>query len=532
VSQGVGTFGRDPLRLTANRTSLRVAWVEFRDQLSGELLGRHHFGVQNQVIALPNFSGPGRFQARFGTLNEKVSEWLGTQPQYDGPNYPEHIWTGGLICGSSFGCPGGFVDPVDPETGDLVDVCVNLLGIPAEVQDVALFRRIGDEGPLVLQHRARVDTNGDGVPDLAEICESAPPANPGRACYLIQYYDPNGNPSVVTLVGCVETPGTEGFPTPNITHFQPAEDVLPGQPLTDSVVAWFCPRPGVDRFEVAITPVPPGITQIIQEGNEAGVGNQWGIVESSRLAVGFGGDSPNFAINLGLESGKNYRARVRAVGLGELGDRGNGEWSDEVQISWLLENNEGGGGPPPDCPVPWPARAVPALITDPARELEAVLVNWSDLDGGFMRPATELWVRVGCFEFGEVDRSSVPGQTAPLPPRVLLENLNERLSVPLPFTVYLHQTDPGSRGTMLQVSHYVDEILTTSPAAGQIDIIDRAFAVRTLEPNDPPCLWFRVRHPLIAKQNYRAAVVLHGEDREPIEVLRTRIVNASNPIQP
>jgi hypothetical protein len=53
-----------------------------------------------------------------------------------------------------------------------------------------------------------------------------------------------------------------------------------------------------------------------------------------------------------------------------------------------------------------------------------------------------------------------------------------------------------------------------------------------LDPNDPPCLWFRVRHPLIANHNYRAAVVLHGEDREPIEVLRTRIVNASNPIQP
>ena len=106
--------------------------------------------------------------------------------------------------------------------------------------------------------------------------------------------------------------------------------------------------------------------------------------------------------------------------------------------------------------------------------------------------------------------------------------------MPLPFTVYLHQTDAVSRGTMLQVSHYVDEILTISPAAGQLDIIDRAFAVRALGPEDPMpmCLWFRVRHPLLANRNYRAAVVLHGEDREPVEVLRTRIVNASNPLQP
>ncbi|HAV63475.1 MAG TPA: hypothetical protein DCY13_14045, partial [Verrucomicrobiales bacterium] len=532
INQGVGTFGRDPLRLTANRTNQRVAWVEFRDQLSGEVLGRHHFGAANQVSVLKSFNGPARFEARFGTLTGRTSAWVGQQPQYPGPSYPEHIWTGGLSCTTSAGCPGGFLDPVDPATGDLLDVCVEIAGTPADVRDVALFRRLGDDGPLVLQHRARVDTDNDGAPDLASICETAPPANPGRACYFIQYYDRNGNPSVVSLVGCVVTPGTEGFPTPNITHFLPANDPSPGQLLTDAAIAWFSPRPGVDRFEVALSPPPPGAAHVMQEGNEAGVGDLWGIVESPRLAIGFGNDTPNFAIQLPLESGKQYRARVRAVGPGVYDERDNGAWSDEAQIKWLLDPQDGGGGLPPDCPIPWPARAVPALITDTARELDAQLVNWSDLDGNVMRPATELWIRVGCFEFGEVNNSSQPGQTAPLPPRLLIDDLNEKLAVALPFTVYLHQTDPGSRGTMLQVSHYVDEILATTPAPGQVDIIDRAFAVRTFNPNEPPCLWFRVRHPLLANRNYRAAVVLHGEDREPVEVLRTRIVNASNPIQP
>jgi hypothetical protein len=37
---------------------------------------------------------------------------------------------------------------------------------------------------------------------------------------------------------------------------------------------------------------------------------------------------------------------------------------------------------------------------------------------------------------------------------------------------------------------------------------------------------------LIANRNYRAAVIVHGEDREPIEVLRTEIVTAANPFQP
>lgn len=536
ITQQQGTFGDEPLRLTATRLSARIQWVEFRDQLSGDLLGRYHFGGREQLSATPAFSGAGLFQARFGTATGKVSAWLGNQPQQPGPTYPEHRWTGDLVCEPSGGCPGGFIDPVDPETGDLTEVCVTLAGVSEDVRDVALFRRLGDDGPLVLQHRARLDSDGDGVNDVGEICETAPPANPGRACYFIQGYDRNGNPGVVTLVGCVETPGTEGFPTPNITHFIPAEPVAPGAQETDAAIAWFSPRPGVDRFEISITPPPPGALEVFQEGNEAGVGDLWGVVDSPRLAVGFGEESPNFSINLGLESGKNYRARVRAVGPGLFGERETGEWSDEQQITWLQEDPEGGGGGlPPDCPIPWPARAVPALITDPARELEAVLVDWGDFipDIGW-RPTTELWIRVGCFEPGEVVTTSQPDQTSPQPPRVNVRDLASRLQVPLPFTVYLHQTDAESRGTMLQVSHYVDEILTTSPAPGQLDIIDRAFAVYPLSDQDPVpvCLWFRVRHPLIADRSYRAAVVVHGEDREPVEVLRTQIVPAANPIQP
>jgi hypothetical protein len=108
-----------------------------------------------------------------------------------------------------------------------------------------------------------------------------------------------------------------------------------------------------------------------------------------------------------------------------------------------------------------------------------------------------------------------------------LSDLTPRLEVPLPFTVYLHQTGVRSRGTMLQVSHYVDQILTQNPAPNQLELIDRAFAlVNTGPPADAPStlewtLFFRVRQPLIAGRTYRCAVVLHGPDREPIESLRT-----------
>jgi hypothetical protein len=160
--------------------------------------------------------------------------------------------------------------------------------------------------------------------------------------------------------------------------------------------------------------------------------------------------------------------------------------------------------------------------------LEAWLVDWADNIGGVITPVTEIWVKVGEFEDGQVLSGSVPGFTTAPPPRVRAENLNDNLLVPLAFTVYLHQTTENSRGTLLQVSHYVDEILTTEgPEPGEINIIDRSFAVAGLGESDaagtaPKAgLWFRVRHPLIADRTYRCAVVVHGGDREPIETLRT-----------
>jgi hypothetical protein len=317
--------------------------------------------------------------------------------------------------------------------------------------------------------------------------------------------------------------GTEGFPVPRITHFVPSDlqfNVGPTAPVT---MAWGCPRPGVDRFEVALTPVPPGVTTTFFDGNEAGAGETWGVIQSDRLANGFGSGSPNFAIVDMLQRGVPYRVKVRAVGEGLYDERDTGAWSDEATLTWVYDSVPG-GPPPEDCPVPWPARDIAPLITDPARELEARLVDWIDVIPQIgPRPATEICIKVGAFEARQVISVSVPNQTAPAPPRIIGRELTPNLLVPLPFTVYLHQTSSQSRGTMLQVSHYVDEILTTQPQPDRVDIIDRAFAVASLgnEASPPPCLWFRVRHPLMAGRTYRCALVMHGGDREPIETLRT-----------
>ncbi len=524
----LGTFSRDPLRLTAMRLHNKIDWVEFRDAPSDTFLGRFHFGNSELVIATPHFQGGAAiFQARFGTAYEHVSDWVGAH-SVTGPPYPEHSWVGEWVCRPASFCPDGVIDPVDPNTGTLHGVCVDLINPPDNVVEAALYRRLGDDGPLVMLRRERLDTNGDGVNDLTELCEPAPPANPGLACYYLQYFDRNGNPSVVVSLDCIQTRGTEDYPVPRITHFF-AQDYEGGVlPVAGVPLAWFCPRPGVDRFEIAVTPPPPGVETTFQGGHEAGVGPIWGVVDSDRLPNGFGEGTPNFATTLILERGVIYQAKVRAVGEGVYGDREAGAWSDTAQIVWLFDPESGDDPPIEDCPTPWPAREIAPLITDPARQLEAWLVDWTDNIGGVITPVTEIWVKVGEFEDGQVLSGSIPGFTTAPPPRVRGEDLNDNLLVPLAFTVYLHQTTENSRGTLLQVSHYVDEILTTEgPEPGEINIIDRAFAVAGLGEPDadgtaPKAgLWFRVRHPLIADRTYRCAVVVHGGDREPIETLRT-----------
>jgi hypothetical protein len=527
----LGSITRDPVRLVAERFHPQIAWVEFRDVVSDTLLGRYDFGNLTELVATPPFNGGAAiFQARFGTDYDHASDWVGTHT-VSGPPYPEHRWSSRWSCRPGPACPDGVVDPVDPDTGDLVGVCVEIINPPADVVEVALYRRLGDDGPLVLLRREKLDTNGDGVQDLVELCEPTPPANPGLACYYLQYFDRNGNPSVVVALDCVRTRGTEGFPVPRITHFVPKGLEAPIFPIAGVTLAWFCPRPGVDRFEIAVTPPPPGVETTFQGGHEAGVGPIWGVIDSDRLAAGFGEGSPNFAVSLILERAKIYQAKVRAVGEGLYGDRDAGAWSDPAQLAWLYDPDAPADPPLEDCPLPWPARDIAPLITDPARELEAQLVDWVDIIDGFIRPTTELWIKVGTFEHGDVVSVSQPGDTAQVPPRINSRDLRAHLIVPLAFSVYLHQTSASSRGTMLQVSHYVNEILTSSPQSGQIDIIDRAFVVASIGEPDadgtspPPALWFRVRQPLLAGRDYRCAVVLHGGDREPIETLRTAEVH-------
>jgi len=514
-----------PRPLVAIRTDPRIAYVEFRELLSGTFLGRFAFGNTNRLAVAPAWSDAAIFQARFGTATDATSPWVSASTSTF--PYAEYIWTADYECRMDAGCDGGVVDPTDVVTGMFVPGCVTLLNVPNDAVQAALFRQLGDTGPLVQQGRVWLDSDFNGANDVTQLCEKAPPANPGRACYYIQLYDRNGNPSVMHRVGCVDTVGTEGFPQPRITHFLPENLDIPLGMEAPVTLAWFSPRPGVDRFEVAFSPPPPGATITFLDGDEAGVGDPWGVVESDRLANGFLDGSPNFAVHLDLERGTSYKAKVRAVGEGLYDARNKGTWSDTEILAWLLDPEEG-GGLPADCPVPWPARDIVPLNTDTNQEVFALLVNWEDyIDELGPRPTTEIWVHVGDLDPSLLLRNSEPGQgtSQPIPALIETNDLTGLLNIPLPFTVYLHQVNPESRGTMLQVSHYVDEILTDQTQPGPTVLIDRAFAARDfLNGLIPPRIYFRVRQPLIMGRAYRCVIVRHGPDREPVGVLRTRVV--------
>ncbi len=486
---------------TATRNSDRITWVEFRDGASETFFGHYEFGATDTVAITADLASLAPDissilpQARFGTNVGVVSDWMGnflssvTAPL-------NFTWDGEWDCQiRGLPCPGGgIIDVVDPETGDLVPPCFDLEAGSGGEQ-YALYRRVGAGGNLVMLVRGRFDGANS-----VEVCDPAPVALPGKVWYSFQVFDGNGNPSAVVPLGCFEMTGTEGLPKPRITNFDPLDFFLPTGPTADVVLNWFCPLPGVERFEIEVT-----------ADGEAPLS-----VLTNRLANGFGNGTTAFAHGLVLKRGLPAVARVRAL-AGSLA----GDWSDPEDIAWLYDPPVPPVGP---CPIPWPALD-PAPLVIPPREINAEFVEREEIVNFEPSHTEEMWIDVGIFpDDAQIFFASTE------PPQISgIDGLEDVLRLPLPFTVYLYQTAAESRGTMLQVSHYVDEILTDPEDGSPFDLVDPAFGIKRLGTSNRGSyhLWFRVRQPLIDGRTYRCALVFHGADREPIQTLRTEEITAS-----
>ena len=305
-------------------------------------------------------------------------------------------------------------------------------------------------------------------------------------CYYVQGFAPGGNHGPMELAGCVKVAPVDGLPRPTITHTQPSIEVVPTASVHAHNIAWYCP-PGAERFEIALWPIPALATATTFIN-----ARKWGLVETPRLAAGWGQTDFDFLRRLALVHGVNYRCRVRAV-VGHGDERDHGPWSDPETLHWLNQ--------PSNAPeVPWPMRDAPGITG-------SALMEWDDDD---------CILRV---QIGELPVDS-------LNPTLPADSMEPYLYDDLPMVAYLRDTTPGANGKMLQVSRRLDEILTTSPApgTGPITIVDEAVKVSIGDGTPLGLLWLRIEQGVLSGHTYEVFLVQHNPNGEIREVLRTNPV--------
>lgn len=509
-SAETGNLSQDQIRLRAVQGDPRIQWVEFREPGGALPVTRLEFSALVKVVettASLTDVAQAQFEARFGTATGAVSAW---RPglNLNAPNVvPLHVWTGGVSCSTqAWPCGPGFLDPVDPGTGDITGVCGQITQTPSATE-WRVYRRVGTGG-------AMIQISSGKFPDNAW-CDTSAPGAPATVCYFAQLFDQDGNPSVIVRLGCVESLGTEKLPKPVMTSAEIAPTAAPAPPIVPGALEWFCPRPGVERFEIAIVPPPPNSPQVAWlpvPGAQEAIGQDYGIHLSPRLPAGFGGDGSEFTQSVNLLRGVNYRARVRAIRTTVAPDgspiQASGEWSDEMPFAVAVVPTE-----PTGPQVPWPARPVPAI--NPAAEV------FAEFDADFHE-------QVGLVEIG-----TIPPRVQVLPGTATFvggDSLEPYLTVPPPFVIYRHDTASGRRAEMTQITHYVTDFLTTisgTPPNQFVLITDQLLLVkrRNDDPTGPYRIWIRDTQPVIGGRAYRYSVVRHGEDREIVEVRASNIVN-------
>jgi hypothetical protein len=488
----------------------RVRWAQVREGLTGNLLAQFHFdGAWPTGFPTLDLAGLGnyRLEARFGTDGGHVSPWSpGLSLQSNSP-VPLHVWTATVDCAPrAWPCNPGFADPVDPDSGEIVGVCGEINPDPGAVE-WRVYRRTETDGRLVQIESGK-------FPDTAW-CDSGAPAAPAVLCYYVQLFDADGNPSAIVRMGCVASLGTEPLPKPEIT----SATVLPTDndaPVSvPAAVEWFCPPPGLERFELALHPPPakaPSVVWMVVPGAQEVIGTEYGVYLSPRIPAGFGAGGSEFAQELELQSGVEYRVRVRAT-RSHVADNGvpaviYGPWSDEVLVSFV----QGVVAQGPE--VPWPARPVPGI--NPG------FVPRAEYD-----PEEEL----GKVEIGTIVSSDVlaPG-TETAPAQVRGTSLLPYLTVPAPFVAYRHDTSPGRRAEMTQISPLIRDFLVTvggTPGNPVMTVTDRFIMInrRAGDPTGPYRIWLRDTQPVMRGKSYRYTLVLHRADHEIADVLASNVAS-------
>ncbi|MGK0186875.1 MAG: hypothetical protein ACI9R3_002659 [Verrucomicrobiales bacterium] len=506
--------------LTGQRNSNRIIGVEFAAEsiIQGEMVFLDALpfpaGAEKQVsteVDLAEFvTADLRLMARFHTDAGRTSEWVSSELFSSARATPDHRWDAKWTCKRAqpvSNC-NGIIDPVDPETGEYLDICVDIDPPPARAVELAIYTRI-EGGAMIRRYR-----NEYTAP--FEFCFSAP-ASPGRVCIFTQTFDKDGNPGVVFPLKCVETTGHEGFPMPTITqaNYFPVEL---GESNGLSTLGWSSPTAGVYRFEIRVTPPIPGETKIMNEELEAGViTRSWSHHDTPSLPSGFGNGNSDFAWPLSLAIGETHTVYVRAVGSGDDATRNVGAWSDPKELTWSPDSSNGS---PPQDGVSWPIRPVPG-------DADTELLSLFSPDDKEVGPDDRyIWIEVGEMERERVIQESVfdTGTGAVIPAVVDVESLEPYLFVELPFVGYIQRVDIDAKPN-IQATHFIDTVLMQSAGGGNFSVIDQSFHISRKKSKSTISIWLRLVQPIAKGATYRGTILQHHADRE------SRALFRANPVQ-
>ncbi len=458
----------------------RFHWVEFRDVTNNRFIGRYLFAPGQQMITAdyqPGNNSSPILAGRFGHPGGYVSTWRNSSVA-DSVPYDTHTWTPQWQAEPGPGDCGGLHLPVDPESGELNDLCV-ILNPGVDVKSWIAYVQLGVNGTKTKFASGKVT-----APGIVQACFSAFPPHGGELCFYAQGFDAGGNPGPMESLGCVKVAARDGLPVPSVTGGAPATASIPTASPDDFRLTWNCP-PGAERFDAAFTPVPKNAQRTFLEIDSSGALREWGTIETPRIPTDFGANAPEFALIFGLAEGVNYRAKVRAVS-GHGIERDEGQWSLPFTVKWLSA--------PAAASVPWPQRDAPGVTG------EAVMA-WDAADA-------QLRVLIGTVPF------LVQSPTVPLP----VDSLDPFLFHKLPLVAYLRDTTAGVPDRMLQVTHKVDKLIAQTIPGGQV-ITDQS--IKLIPSGANTQIWLRLDQPALNGHSYESFLVLHDERGEIQEVRRS-----------
>ena len=536
-------------RVTTQRQHPKISWAEHWYEITGVtteriFLGRQFFEAGTSSVgadlSVPRTGLPPNptvvFHCRVGTVDERISPVVSStligippigliQPVLFSSTVESHRTSADGDC-HVHDPHGGDGDTVEP-------ICLTAALTPG-TREVKFYRRV-ENGPITLICQREANA-GAGVLN-ASCCDESMPAQSSDICYFVQLFDEHGNASPMARLACVKTAPNAPMATPILSPI-----VATGSSTNASLrLQWFCPRYGIERFEVWIAgyPLSPSkkISPDLTLTNQIELGIPLpGVIPNPKLlrflsrrigpALGTG---PVFTVDVDAIEGNNYTVFIRAVGRdGSVGPRSNVE-----QVTWNTPPAIAGND------VPWPARPLPPLTLTNFPGVLARMFHTNDqVFGSFPQQRMEgVGVRVGTVTMPMYPPGHTNAIAGAADPIDHVYRSARDLRPLFPIAVYRAQVAnadfPAVSGDLVQVTPLMEQIaFERMPAAGGKDFVrvhDPFIRLIPIEETPGATHWelyLLDTQPVIEAASYQYFLVrLDADTREITEVVPT------NPVQ-